>query len=282
MTKLGAQVYDVRDFTKGNSSAPIPPDGSLIGAGVDKTVIVLSSVAATRFAHLNFPDTSPYNVQRVQPLSGPRLKNPVISDLTIRVLLAPPVAPDTLFAGLRLASADGAVVKNVLIQGVIGSLNTPPGETFGLSLVNCSNTLLQNVEVDGKGVGGCGIGLNRCTNVWLRGCRSHHAGHSHGYSAWQCKGVDYAGCIAYANGSGTGGSGGVGFNHEDTDAIAHYGSASYGNSLASHRYYSSSGSRKAVLVGAYGDAPIMLDTKQAQADLTMTECSIPGFVTRHQ
>lgn len=281
MPKLGAQVYDLQDFLNFNSTYPIPADGQLIGAGIDKTIIELTAISKTVFPRLVNPQTSAFDVSRVQPVRGPLLKSPIISNLTLRVKpgLA---APNMCFNGLRVAHADGALIEDVLVEGVPGYANIPPGETFGLSLTRCTNSTLRRVVVDGQYVGGAGFGFNSSQGILVEACQSYHQGHSHGFTAWQCAGVAYHGSSAYGNGSGTGGSAGVGFNHEDTDGITHVGSASYGNSLASHRYYAAGASRHATLIGVYNDGPILVEKNQQQTDIDTSVGNIltGGFIRR--
>lgn len=241
--KLGAQEYDYHDFTNAANSTIFLPDASGIqGQGSDKTIIRLTSDDKTAYPAFPKGSTTTFNVVRSQPgkLVLPGLIKPVFSGFTL--IVDPGMQKGGLFNGIRLGYATGAVFDDVEVRTVPGNANVPPGETFGIDLVNCDGTFLRNVRIKGGNVSGAGIGLNRCTDTTLDRCESGDSGSSHGYTAWQCNGVTFLDCVAHGNGNGIGGTGGYGFNHEDTSNVRHVQSRSYANSMGGYRFYASGAS----------------------------------------
>lgn len=155
------------------------------------------------------------------------------------------VGRDHYYNGWKLQGATNPVtVSDVLISGVPGYLNSPPGETFGMNLLGCNRTKLNRVEVDGRnyltGVkqGACGIGTNNSSNMEMRDCYTHHMGYSHGLALWQSQNLTTWNFRSEYNGTlGSGGTVGAGLNHEKTFNTLHYSPMLGFNSMTEIRYY---------------------------------------------
>ena len=148
------------------------------------------------------------------------------------------------FGGLMIHQETNPTVQNLLIKGIYGYKNTPPGEIFSLNIYKTtlsSTATVTDVEVDGGGIGAALVGCNSnnvdCSYVLTR-MYTHNSGHSHGVTMYQCKDATFNNCTSINNGTGTGSSAGVGFNHEETyGTIIHNSSiANQGNTLASTRF----------------------------------------------
>lgn len=232
--KLGAGTFKFSDFA--NNGASIFDPAGIQGAGPGLTVVEFDTVDKTSFPALKAGDTTALNIVRSQGVAGKLIAGAVFSGFTLRVL---PSARKGLYNGLRVAYAQSPLFEDIVVEGVPGSANVPPGESFAIDLVHCDGAVLRRVVVDGKSISGAGVGINSSSNTTLDRCESHHNGSSHGFTAWTCSGVTYLDCVAHDNGSGTGGRGGVGFNCEDSSNTLNVRPVSYRNSLGGFRYYSS-------------------------------------------
>jgi len=148
-----------------------------------------------------------------------------------------------LYNGLRLSRIAAPTVRDVLVRGIPGDLNSPPGETFGVNVYRSDGARLTRVEVDGRDdagrrVGAAGIGTNSVTDVELRDCSAHHLAHSHGLAMWQTERLTSWGFAASDNGGPSGGHAAAGLNHERSSRCVHHAPRLGRNTLCEVRYWS--------------------------------------------
>ena len=249
-------AFECRGFaqSRGYIGFLVPPNVSLIGSGRGTIVRVAANTVTPEQVERWVPPDRPLgtsnSLQVVRVVAG---RSPVtLSNLSIQG--TPQTNPGSgraiTFHGLCVARCPSPTLSDLYLRGVPGSLNSPPGETFGVNLLGGSGASLYNVEVDGRvvggsrKVGGCGIGVNSSSGVMLYACSTHDMGYSHGISFWQSSNVTTYGLRSYNNGTGTangggGGSSGAGINHEKTRSSQHFAPQLSGNSLAVLRYWAS-------------------------------------------
>lgn len=131
------------------------------------------------------------------------------------------------FNGLRFDSCQDLLVKDVLVTGVKGTDNVPPGETGGISLFRNAGGLIKNTEIDGRRdgvrVSSAPLMPNNGSNLTVEDCYFHHSRYGGGGIAWYV----YDGGIVRNTrseyiGSGTGIRSGYCFNHEQANNITYY------------------------------------------------------------
>ena len=99
-----------------------------------------------------------------------------------------------LHGGINVYKCTNPQITDILVTGVPGNFNRPPGETCSLIINNGTGAKLTRVEFDGrddtgKKVAALGIGVILTSGVELRDCYTHHSGYSHGVSIWQSSNV---------------------------------------------------------------------------------------------
>lgn len=302
-------VFECRGFAQslGYIGFLIPPNVSVIGSGRGTIVRVAANTVTREQADRWVPPDRPLgptnSLQVMRVVAGG-------SPITLASLCiegTPQITPGTgravTFHGLNVANCLNPTLSDLYLRGVPGSLNSPPGETFAVSLLGGSGASLYNVEVDGRvvggtrKVGGCGIGVNSTSGVVLYGCSTHDMGYSHGVSFWQSSDVTTYGLRSYNNGTGAasgggGGTSGAGINHERTRNSRHFGPQLSGNSLAVLRYWASA--RKTgdgrsgdttghfvtnAAVSASGSFTIRIDGEQSSTP-TLIGCPAPAVTYR--
>jgi hypothetical protein len=146
------------------------------------------------------------------------------------------------FGAFEMHSEPSPTISKVLIKGIYGYANTPPGEIASLAFFRPTGTVsVSDTEIDGGDIGAALIGANSnttdCSYVFTR-VYSHNSGHSMGFALYQCQNATFNQCVATYNGTGLGSSGGIGFNHEECyGTVTHNGSiANVGNSIAASRF----------------------------------------------
>lgn len=158
-----------------------------------------------------------------------------------------PAGYDTYhYDGLNLYNLVNPLIEDVLVKGIPGYKNTPPGETFHCSTYLGSGARFYRVEVDGRNaagvrVGAAGFGTNTYSNAYFEDCYAHHMACSHGFAFWETKGIQTLRCIAENNGGVGGGTfdalAGDGFNHERSFDTVHRFPRVGGNTLCELRYF---------------------------------------------
>ncbi len=141
-----------------------------------------------------------------------------------------------VFGGLRIHSHTNAQLTRLKIAGIYGYANVPPGEIFSLNLWNDTNPVCSDMEIDGGGTGAALFGANLGGGHVYTRCYAHNSAHSHGFAMYGVAGATFNQCRSLNNG-GSGGSAGVGFNHEEsTGPMVHNGSIASGNTLTASRF----------------------------------------------
>ena len=253
---LPSGVFECRGFAQslGYIGFLIPPNVSVIGSGRGTIMRVAANTTTReqidRWVPPDLPLGPTNSLQVVRVVAG---GSPItLANLCIEG--TPQTIPGTgraiTFHGLNVANCLNPTLSDLYVHGVPGHLNSPPGETFAVSILGGSGASLYNVEVDGRvvggtrKVGGCGIGVNSTSGVVLYGCSTHDMGYSHGISFWQSSDVTTYGLRSNHNGTGAasgggGGTSGAGINHEKTRNSRHFAPQLFGNSLAVLRYWAS-------------------------------------------
>lgn len=198
---LPAGVVTLHDFPYGqfftaNSKvggyAAMVHNVGLIGSGANSSIIALASYSmdSTLLSEVGNVDayaqthvgatTNGLTTLRIDHSSGA-----VVQDLQI---LGTEQGTNGYYNGLNLYYADNARIQRVLVKHIPAYDHVNPGETFGIVMNHCLNTTLTDVEVDGDGVGGSGVGLNSSSGGTLTGVLSHNNAHSIGFAYWQHSG----------------------------------------------------------------------------------------------
>lgn len=271
---LGAETYGLPDFTAGDKTAALFADG-IVGAGIGNTIIDLTGPLQTQFPDPATIKTTRYNVIRIQGTAKKKLAGTVLKGFTLRVSAKTNAAQ--LFNGLLVAYAEGLLAEDVEIQGVPGSRNGPPGETFGLDLSHVKDFKLRGVIVDGQQVSAAGIGTNNCSDGLLDSCQSTNSLASHNFTHWTSQRLTHVSCVAANAGTGTGSQAGACFSHEECTAMVHVGSQATGGSLASFRYRGTAASTQGhYLIRSNGDGALRLEKKQRASDIEDSTSIIMG------
>lgn len=137
------------------------------------------------------------------------------------------------FGGIMYHQEANLTNHDIVVKGVYGYSNVPPGEIFNINYYKPTGTLTySNIEADGGGIGACGIGYNsNNTDCYYLGNNiyTHDMAHSHGSSFYQCKDADIYNHLSMNNGTGIAGSSGAGSNNEETYGTIIYHSPVWGN-----------------------------------------------------
>lgn len=188
---------------------------------------------------------------------------------------------------MRMHAVANPTVQEVKIVGGQGTSNTPPGETFSFNMWAWTGTAqFIDCEIDGFGKAAALFGANGAkmgNPIAFTRAYAHDSGHSHGFAMFQTGPITRTNCRADRNGSGTGSSGGVGFNHEGSGPAVATGDSSTGNSLDGYRYEAGPIDGGGNLTGhkltncVTAGSPYGLRTEKLQTSLpTMVNCQISG------
>jgi hypothetical protein len=153
------------------------------------------------------------------------------------------------YSGVVFAYNPALKVEDVVAAGVVGSMNSPPGETAAVGVMECPNHLLTGVRADGRNTetgertSAAGISLANSPGGKLRGCGGSYMGHSHGLTAWQSPNGETWDFVATNNGIPGGGGDqfghvGTGLNHEQSGNWKHHRPMLGWNTLGDVRLYS--------------------------------------------
>jgi hypothetical protein len=170
----------------------------LIGAGVDRSVLRMRAHSSTHAADIPtaFPQTNQLSLVRL----GSTVTE--FAGFTVRA-----TAEGHLYNGLRIDRARHIRVHDVRVVGVPGSASSPPGETFGLNDYRTDGARYGRVEIDGRGRGAAGFGVNGSRSITIHDCYSHDNRYSMGFAFWQVRNIAISRSIATFNGR-------AGFNFE--------------------------------------------------------------------
>jgi hypothetical protein len=137
------------------------------------------------------------------------------------------------YGGVVLYGTNGATVTDVLITGIPGTYNGPPGETFGFNNAVNQNLTATRLEASGlrepdghaadnTSVGAAGIGNNSSSNCTYYDAYVHDNWTST-FAFWQCHDMVTYNTRSLRNGSGNSTSrhSGHGINHERCGYITH-------------------------------------------------------------
>ena len=293
---LPAGVFEVSGFSQSADyiGVLIPPNVSLIGSG-KKTVIrvypdSITAEQVSRWVPPSYPLGTTNGLQVIRAARG--LFPITLSNFTVEGTAQRPAGSNTgaLYNGLVVANCPSPTLSNLLVRGIPGNLNSPPGETFSINILGGSGASFYNVEVDGRDplsgnkVAGCGVGINSTQNVTMFDCNFHDMGYSHGVSFWQSINATTYNLnsenngVGRANGGG-GGTSGTGINSERSRNTVHFAPRLGGNSLSSMRYWgsptTSADMRSGDTGGHYVSNAIMSDGKQFDIRLDRAQATRP-------
>lgn len=128
---------------------------------------------------------------------------------------------DRIYGGIVVNDSPGAHLSWLVLKGASrGYANHPPGETFGINVLNSPRVTISDTEVDGRNdygtpVGASPIGWNNTTDAFLYRtyCHDGKAGMLTFYEVTNVYTEDYR-CFATASGRGE--LSGHGINHEQS------------------------------------------------------------------
>ena len=128
---------------------------------------------------------------------------------------------DRIYGGIVVNASPGAELSWLVLKGASrGYSNHPPGETFGINVLNSPRVTIRDTEVDGRNdfrtpVGASPIGWNNTSDAFLYRTYCHHgkAGMLTFYEVTNVYTEDYR---CFATSSGSGDVSGHGINHEQS------------------------------------------------------------------
>lgn len=178
---MGPGTFTLPGFTSVTTATQIASTG-IIGAGTTQTTLSQvpnSSSGAT---------TGNYLIRFTNP-------NGLLEDLTI-VGTTQTTDPFNIHGGL-IVNADNWTLRRLKLVGIApGNNSAPPGETFGISFFKAyGNVLIEDVEIDGQGVGASNLGTNGSgtdatmpsTFLTVNRLYTHGNRYSGGLAFWQTK-----------------------------------------------------------------------------------------------
>lgn len=168
LAATAAAVTTARDFANANTAMPIVT-GDLIGRGIGQTVFTIAPKSSTKLA-----PTSGTN-QLYLLRSAPGATGKEWAGFT---LLGTDQGSAYVYNGLVLDHTVKHHLHDVLVKAVPGYKNYPPGETFPVNLYRDTDTLVENVEIDGGGVSAAPIGTNSSIRPVYRNINAHDCPYS--------------------------------------------------------------------------------------------------------
>lgn len=177
-------IFEFRDFAysvSGILTGANITSNSMIGAGIDQTVIQMAARSSTKAASVP-TGSGTTNQLYLMALSKSGLK---LGSLTING-----TEQGHLYNGIRLIYLTGAKLENLKLIGVApGNDLIPPGETFAINDYRGTKNSYTNVEIDGKGTGASAFGSNSSSGGTWTDCYAHHNPYSAGIALWQMTGT---------------------------------------------------------------------------------------------
>jgi hypothetical protein len=252
--KLPAGVFEVSNFQ--TTAAIHVPAGvkGIVGSGYDTIIRIKANTStyAKSVPAQSTGQTNPLNVLKMNDGLAPQ----VLSHFWLQG-----TEQGHLYNGISVGkSKPGSSVSNVLITGIPGNSNTPPGETFGLNWWRGSDSITRDVEVDGyrwtgntystrvKGpsVGSSGFGYNSHDRAKLYNVYVHD--HTYGMPTfWQSNDAQTWNLRSIRNR--------IGINHERSFGIVHNQPVMYGSITHRHiNFMSDKGDGTLTIIGATNDA----------------------------
>lgn len=188
---LSAATYGFSNFDDhGNYGADLT-SGGLLGAGIGQTIIAMDKNSSTH--------KSPSGGTNQDSLLRFTRDKLVLDDFT---LLA--TTQKNLYNGMRLSGVTAARLSNILVKGIPGNKNYPPGETFAINDFAGGGNAYDTVTVDGANVGASGFATNGAggkasfkQNTYEK-CVAKSLKYSAGWALWRtncstltdCKSID--------------------------------------------------------------------------------------------
>lgn len=172
-----------RDFAQSNYCWYQPNVTSL--KNVAYTIAPMSSTKAAAVPSGN-GSTNPFSLLRIGPNGSQSGVQTVIDGLTLTGTTQPwsaanPAKAGHNYHGLTVYWGRKAIIRNsTFIASAWGDANSPPGETFQIMGYRDTDTLISNVEVDGRTadgarVGGSPMGFNGSTRPVIENSYLHHS-----------------------------------------------------------------------------------------------------------
>jgi len=176
-TNLGAGIFTFSDFA--DNAWGLEVQGSLIGAGVDQTVLQMVPRTSTKSGMI---PTAAMSTNPLSLVTG--TGSPVLSGFTV-------AATDQghLYNGLRLNDTTNARISDVKVVGIPGNSVSPPGETFVINDYSSDGNIYTNIEIDGRDVAAAGMGINSTTNLTINGLTVRNCKYSGAITFWKSSDV---------------------------------------------------------------------------------------------
>ena len=163
VTTAAPAVTTARDFANANTAMPIVA-GDLVGRGIGQTVYTIAPRTSTHPA----PAGGTNQLYLLRSASGATGR-----EWAGFTLLGTDQGSGYTYNGFVLDHTVRHHLHDVLVRAVPGYKNYPPGETFGINLYRDTDSLVENVEIDGAGVSAAPIGTNSSTRVTYRNVNAH-------------------------------------------------------------------------------------------------------------
>lgn len=252
--KLPTGVFEVSNF-KTTAAIQVPAGvKGIVGSGYNTIIRIKTNTStyAKSVPAQSTGQTNPLNVMKMNDGLEPQ----VLSDFWLQG-----TEQGHLYNGISIGrSKPGSSVANVLITGIPGNSNTPPGETFGLNWWKGSDSITRDVEIDGyrwtgntyatrvKGpnVGASGFGYNSHDRAKLYNVNVHD--HNYGMPTfWQSNDAETWNLQSIRNR--------IGINHERSFGTIHHRPVMYGSITHRHiSFMSDIGDGTLTIIGATNDA----------------------------
>lgn len=189
------QINECVDFADDDSSGFWFASDSVVGSGADpsKTIYRVkehTSTKADEVAKIAKGGSVPYRIIRTDGMSNARrTKNLEYANFTVEG-----TDQGHIYGGLNVQYGSGAHIHDLVITGIPGSSNSPPGETFSLALWHQDGALIEDVvldgvrQSDGEMVAATLFGLNTVNGCIARRVVARHARYGMSIAIWDSSG----------------------------------------------------------------------------------------------
>lgn len=213
---LPAGTFTMSDFTQGYY------DGIRVGTGSSSGCRGIAGSGRSTIIRINSNTASRDKGSRMagQQLTISSKSNAVLSNFTLKG------GPQNglYYKGISVQSCPDAKLSWLYLQGASrGYANSPPGETFGISVLRSDRTTISDTEIDGRDdagtrVGASPIGWNTCSDAKIYRAYAHH-GVAGMVTFWETTNIYTEDFKCFSTSSGSGSLSGSGINHEQSKGI---------------------------------------------------------------
>ncbi|GEM_PF-5564075 len=216
-------TFNFNGFTARNNQCGLTVPSTILGiagSGIDQTIIRMTPSSSTS-AGLVPPQSAAPSTNQIYLMDMFNGSNQLLQGFTLEG-----TDQGHLYGGMFISTAN-ATLSDLKVTGIPGDANTPPGETFGINVYNCSGMVGERLEVSGirtsdsVNVGAAPFGFNSASNATLTDCYFHDNWTST-FALWQSNAITTYNTRSLNNGSGSGIHSAHGINHERCYDITHW------------------------------------------------------------